>query len=164
MIRLHYPRLFTFNDPEFQSIQQLARNTYELTQFLTQIAPPKELHGTFAGRVTYHDSCSGFRELKVYDEPRALLARLPGVALNEMHRSSDCCGFGGAFAVKFGEISSAICEHKCAHIAATGAAAVVGGDLGCLLNIEGRLRRRGDTTAQVLHIAEVLAGEGDACA
>jgi L-lactate dehydrogenase complex protein LldE len=93
-----------------------------------------------------------------------LLARLPGVTLSEMQRSTECCGFGGAFAVKFGEISGAIAERKCAQIVARGATTVVGGDLGCLLNIEGRLRRRGDTTTQVLHIAEVLAGEGEPCA
>jgi len=91
-------------------------------------------------------------------QPRALLAKVPGLKLTEMEEAETCCGFGGAFAVKFGEISTHIAERKCANIAACGADAVVLGDLGCMLNIEGRLRRRGDMTTKVLHIAEVLAG------
>ena len=91
-------------------------------------------------------------------EPRALLNKVRGLTLTEMQDCEECCGFGGAFAVRFGEISTAIVDRKCESIAATGADAVIGGDLGCLLNIEGRLRRRGDTRTRVLHLAEVLAG------
>ena len=91
-------------------------------------------------------------------EPRELLARVPGLVLKEMAEPETCCGFGGAFSVKYGEISSRLADNKCGHIEAAGADAVVLGDLGCMLNIEGRLRRRGDTTTQVLHVAEVLAG------
>ena len=111
--------------------------------------------------VTYHDACAGLRELGVKAQPRALLARVSGVALTEMSQAEQCCGFGGTFAVKFGEISSHIAERKCADIEATRADAVVLGDLGCMLNIEGRLRRRGDTRTRVLHFAEVLAGKTD---
>jgi L-lactate dehydrogenase complex protein LldE len=92
-------------------------------------------------------------------QPRALLARVPGLALKEMAECETCCGFGGTFSIKFGEISSRLADNKCGHIAASGADAVVLGDLGCMLNIEGRLRRRGDDKTQVLHVAEVLAGE-----
>ena len=109
--------------------------------------------------MTYHDSCSGLRELGVKAQPRALLARVPGLTLKEMDEAETCCGFGGTFAIKYGEISAHIAERKCANIAASGADAVVLGDLGCMLNIEGRLRRRGDMKTRVLHIAEVLAGE-----
>jgi L-lactate dehydrogenase complex protein LldE len=112
--------------------------------------------------VTYHDSCSGLRELGVKAQPRALLARVPGLVVKEMEECETCCGFGGTFAVKFGDISSHIAERKCANIAASGANAVVLGDLGCMLNIEGRLRRRGDIETRVWHVAEVLAGTGDA--
>ena len=81
-----------------------------------------------------------------------------GLTLKEMADCEECCGFGGAFSVKFADISTRIVDRKCDAIATAGADAVVGGDLGCLLNIEGRLRRRGDETTRVLHIAEVLAG------
>jgi L-lactate dehydrogenase complex protein LldE len=86
---------------------------------------------------------------------------MKGVELKEMNGCEECCGFGGTFSVKFGEVSAAIAERKCDFIHASGAPAVVGGDLGCLLNIEGKLRRMGDQTTQVLHIAEVLAGRGE---
>ena len=113
--------------------------------------------GAYAGTVTYHDSCSGLRELGVKSQPRALLAKVSGLTLREMNEAETCCGFGGAFAVKFGEISAHIAERKCGNIAECGADAVVLGDLGCMLNIEGRLRRRGDLKTKVLHVAEVLA-------
>ena len=115
--------------------------------------------GTFAGRVTYHDCCAGLREMGIKAQPRALLAKVPGVHLSEMAESETCCGFGGTFSIKFGEISSRLADNKCQNIANAGVDAVVLGDLGCMLNIEGRLRRRGDTTTKVLHIAEVLAGD-----
>jgi L-lactate dehydrogenase complex protein LldE len=89
----------------------------------------------------------------------AALAQVEGAQLREMNECEQCCGFGGAFALKFGEISSHIAERKCENITGSGADAVVLGDLGCLLNIEGRLRRRGDQKTQVLHVAEVLAGK-----
>jgi len=119
---------------------------------------PGAAPGEFAGSVTYHDSCKGLRGLGIKAQPRALLAKVRGLSLAEMQDCEDCCGFGGAFAVRFGDVSTAIVDRKCEAIAAAGADAVVGGDLGCLLNIEGRLRRRGDSRTQVLHLAEVLAG------
>ena len=115
--------------------------------------------GQFSDTLTYHDSCSGLRELGVKTQPRSLLAKLPGVELREMNECETCCGFGGSFAVKFGDISAQMASAKCAHIRASGASTVVLGDLGCMLNIEGRLRKEGDTQTRVLHIAEVLAGK-----
>ena len=87
-----------------------------------------------------------------------MLAKVPGLSVSEMPECETCCGFGGTFAVKFGEISTRLADNKCGHIEASGADAVVLGDLGCMLNIEGRLRRRGDARTRVLHVAEVLAG------
>lgn len=159
MIRTHYPELFRDEAAALGGMQRLSERTYELTDFLTNIASLERVPGVFHGKVTYHDSCSGLRELGVKAQPRALLARVPGLALEEMEECETCCGFGGTFAVKFGDISSHIAERKCANIAATGADAVVLGDLGCMLNIEGRLRRRGDLKTRVLHVAEVLAGD-----
>jgi L-lactate dehydrogenase complex protein LldE len=156
MIRTHYPDLFRDAPHELERVQRLCARTYELTDFLVNVARIERVPGSYSGRVTYHDSCAGLRELGVKSQPRALLSRIPGVTIAEMTQPEQCCGFGGTFSIKFGEISSHIAERKCADIAATGAEAVVLGDLGCMLNIEGRLRRRGDLKTRVLHIAEVL--------
>ena len=159
MIRHHYPVLFA-DDPDLRvRIEALAARTWELTAFLHDVVGMKSLPGRFEGEVTYHDSCSGLRELGVQAQPRALLALQPGVKLVEMKDARACCGFGGTFAVKYGDISTAIVDEKIEHIHASGAPCVVLGDLGCMLNIEGRLRRTGDTTTRVLHVAQVLAGD-----
>ncbi|KGS00927.1 (Fe-S)-binding protein [Burkholderia sp. ABCPW 111] len=158
MIRVHYGDLFR-DDPELMArYGRLRAKVYELTDFLANVARVKLEPGEFKGPVTYHDSCSGLRELGVKAQPRALLAQR-GVAVDEMKDCEHCCGFGGTFAVKYGDISSAIVDEKCANVRATGAPAVVLGDLGCMLNIEGRLRRTGDHDTRVLHVAQVLAGD-----
>lgn len=159
MMRLHYPRLLPPGSAEGAQVAELAARTWELTAFLVEVLHVEQPPGRWRGAITYHDSCSGLRELGVKTQPRSLLARLPGLVLTEMEQCETCCGFGGTFSVKFGEISTRMADRKCAAIQASGADAVVGGDLGCLLNIEGRLRRRGDTRTRVLHVAEVLAGE-----
>lgn len=158
MIRVHTPALFR-NDPQADDIRTLAARTYELTDFLVRIAKFERMPGNYTGTLTYHDSCSGLRELGVKQQPRALLARMPGVRLVEMAENETCCGFGGTFAVKFGDIATRLADNKCQHVEASGADAIVAGDLGCLLHIEGRLRRRGNSRTKVWHIAEVLAGE-----
>lgn len=158
-IRHQYPILFA-DQPEWRArAESLAARTYELTDFLVNIAKIATLPGDYRGTITYHDSCAGLRGLGIKQQPRTLLAKLPEVALREMPGAEECCGFGGAFSVKYGDISTAIVTRKCANATRTQAQAIVGGDLGCLLNIEGRLRRAGDTETRVLHIAEVLAGE-----
>jgi len=159
MIKVHYAELlaeFTELTPE---VERLAARTYELTDFLVRVLDLREVPGRFRGSVTYHDCCSGLRELGVKAQPRQLLCKVAGLSLKEMAAPEQCCGFGGTFAVKYGDISSRIVDQKCSDIAAAGADAVVLGDLGCMLNIEGRLRRRGDDRTRVLHVAEVLAGE-----
>ena len=161
MVRAHYPELFRDDPATLKRIEALASRTYELTDFLVNVLKLDSVPGDFKGTVTYHDSCSGLRELNVKAQPRALLAKLPGVRLTEMNEAETCCGFGGTFSLKFGEVSTQLADNKCGNACATGADAIVGGDLGCLLNIEGRLRRRGDLKTQVLHIAEVLAGRGE---
>jgi L-lactate dehydrogenase complex protein LldE len=158
-IRNAYPGLLA-DDPVWRErAAALAGRVYELTDFLANVARLESVPGKFRGSVTYHDSCSGLRGLGVKAQPRSLLAKMPGVELREMAGAEECCGFGGTFAVKFGEISAAIAERKCANVQATGADAIVGGDLGCLLSIEGKLRRLGDHKTRVLHIAELLASE-----
>lgn len=158
MIRTHYPDLFA-DAPEAEAVRELCEKTYELTDFLLNVAKVSSSSARFEGTVTYHDSCSGLREMGVKAQPRALLGRVAGLSLVEMKEPEACCGFGGAFAVKFGDISARIADNKCEDALATGADAIVLGDLGCMLNIEGRLRRRGDTKTKVLHVAEVLAGK-----
>ena len=158
MIRVHYPDLFKDDPAMLTRITALGQRTYELTDFLAKVVKLEKVPGNFNGTLTYHDSCSGLRELNVYQQPRALLATMPGVTINEMVESTTCCGFGGTFSVKYGELSTRMADHKCQHITDTHAGAIVGGDLGCLLNIEGRLRRKGDHSTRVLHVAEVLSG------
>ncbi len=158
MIGTHYADLFADDPVMLARVEALAAKTRELTQFLVNELKLERVPGRFAGTVTYHDSCAGLREMGVKREPRALLVKVPGLMLSEMPECEVCCGFGGTFSIKYGEISARIADNKCEAIVATAADAVVLGDLGCMLNIEGRLRRRGDTKTKVLHVAEVLAG------
>lgn len=161
MVCTHYPELFRDEPLMRQAAEQLAARTHELSDFLASIAQVRSVPGEYQGDVTYHDSCAGLRELGVKQQPRQLLGLVPGLALREMNECETCCGFGGTFAIKYGDISAQMADRKCDHIAASGAGAVVLGDLGCMLNIEGRLRKRGDMTTKVLHVAEVLAGVVD---
>jgi len=161
-VKVHYADLFA-DDPAWSArMQKLALRVYELTDFLHTVLKldrlPCQGESGKLGKVTYHDSCCGLRELGVQQQPRALMEKA-GVQVSEMKDSRQCCGFGGAFALKYGDISSAIVDEKCANIHDCGADAVVLGDLGCMLNIEGRLRRTGDAKTRVLHIAQVLAGD-----
>ena len=161
MMRVHYEELFSdAGDGERKRALEFCRRVYELSDFLVNVAHYEPSGATYSGVVTYHDSCSGLRELGVKDQPRHLLSRVDGLEIREMSEPEACCGFGGAFAMKFGEISSHIADRKCDQVAACGAGGVVLGDLGCMLHIEGRLRRRGDASTAVMHFAEVLAGPG----
>jgi L-lactate dehydrogenase complex protein LldE len=158
-IKSVYPKLFADDALWGERARRLAECTQELSVFLAGLGEPCQPPGEFRGSVTYHDSCKGLRGLGIKAQPRALLSRVRGLSLKEMADCEECCGFGGAFAENYADVSARIVDRKCESIAAVGADAVVGGDLGCLLNIEGRLRRRGDETTRVLHFAEVLAGK-----
>jgi L-lactate dehydrogenase complex protein LldE len=160
MIREHYPALFD-DDPAMQArARALAERTYELVSFLVDVRGMKGVQARFDGTVTYHDSCSGLRELGVKQQPRRLLATVEGLRLKELPGAEICCGFGGTFCVKYPEISDKIVSEKTADIAATGAGTLLAGDLGCLLNMAGKLKREGRPVA-VRHVAEVLAGLTD---
>ena len=156
MAKEHYPRLFESDPAWREKAQAFGLRLHELTGFLTDICQ-LELAPAFDGTVTYHDSCSGLRELGIKKQPRSLLAGVHGLNLVEMDDSEVCCGFGGTFCVKYPSISERMVSDKIANIKRTGAEAVLGGDLGCLLNIAGRIRREGGST-RVFHVAEVLAG------
>lgn len=161
MIRDHYPALFAA-EPDWQRrAGALSARTYELTSFLVDVLKVEKLAPVACtGRATYHDSCSGLRELGVKAQPRQLLAAVEGLELVEMQTPETCCGFGGTFCVKYGEVSTDIVSRKTEDIAATGAGLLLAGDMGCLLNMAGRLQREG-RPVQVRHVAEVLAGMTD---
>jgi L-lactate dehydrogenase complex protein LldE len=160
MIKRHYPSLFA-DDPDGRvRAEQLSAKTFELTLFLNDVLGVERVDAHYAGTVTYHDSCSGLRELGIKAQPRRLLATVAGLDLRELEESEVCCGFGGAFCVKYPELSNRMVSDKAAHILATGADTVLAGDLGCLLNIAGKLQRDG-ATIKIRHVAEVLAGLTD---
>ena len=160
MIREHYPRLFATDAGLRNRAEALAERSFELTAFLDDVLGVDSLDASHAGSATYHDSCSGLRELDVHAQPRALLGRVEGLELREMTDANVCCGFGGTFCVKYPKISEHLVASKVACAAETGADMLLGGDLGCLLNIAGRMRREGRAT-KVYHVAEVLAGMTD---
>ncbi|MCP8939151.1 (Fe-S)-binding protein [Alsobacter sp. SYSU M60028] len=160
MIRAHYHELFA-DDPNLaRRADELSSRTYELLNFLVDVLNFDDFGAEFDGEVTYHDSCSGLRELGIKAQPRRLLAGVKGLKLVEMAENEVCCGFGGTFAVKYGEISNSIVEKKTANVSASGAGTLLAGDLGCLMNMAGKLSREGKPV-QVRHIAEVLAGMTD---
>jgi L-lactate dehydrogenase complex protein LldE len=160
MIRLHYPTLFADEPETAKRAEGLARRTHELVSFVAEVLNGGSIQPTFQGVVTYHDSCSGLRELGIKDAPRALLSRVKGLELKESSEAETCCGFGGTFCVKYPDISASIVDRKADDVLASGAGTLLSGDLGCLLNIAGRLQRRG-SSLRVRHVAEVLAGMAD---
>jgi L-lactate dehydrogenase complex protein LldE len=163
MIKEHYPRLFATDAGWRNRAQQLGARCYELVSFLHDVLGIEDLSIAPTGSVTYHDSCSGLRELGIHGQPRALLGKISGLELREMPDSDVCCGFGGTFCIKYPKISEQLVSNKVANIADTGADVLLGGDLGCLLNIAGRIKREGRAT-KVYHVAEVLAGMTDVAA
>jgi len=160
MIGEHYPALFAGDALMEPKARELAARTHELIAFMTGELGIKRMEGRFEGAVTYHHSCSSLREIGIRDEARDLLVGIEGLELRELDGAEQCCGFGGTFCVKYPEISIDMVARKTAAIAATGAGTVLAGDLGCLLNIGGRLSREG-ALVEARHVAEVLAGMTD---
>lgn len=163
MIRQHYPELFADDPAVLPRAQSLAERTWELVSFLFDICGMRAVAARWDRDVTYHDGCSGLRELGVKLQPRRLLGSVAGLRLRELPGAEVCCGFGGTFCVKYPDISDKMVTDKAADIVATGAEAVLAGDLGCLLNIAGKLYRQG-RRIEVRHVAEVLAGMTEAAA
>jgi len=157
MLRMHYPALFA-DDPEtLPRAQDFAERSWELVSFLVDVCGRRKIAAQWDREVTYHDACSGLRELGVKLQPRQLLASVAGLRLKELPGAEVCCGFGGTFCIKYPDISDKMVTDKEADIVATGVAAVLAGDLGCLLNIAGKIHRQG-RRVEVRHVAEVLAG------
>ena len=157
MIKKHYPTLFAGEAAWAGRADALAEKTFELVSFLTDVLGVSSVTARHNGSVTYHDSCSGLRELGIQPQPRKLLKSVVGLELKELPDADVCCGFGGTFCVKYPDISNKIVEEKTEKIAATGAETLLAGDLGCLLNMAGKLKREGRATKS-RHVAEVLAG------
>ena len=157
MIARHYPELFSDEPDMARKAGDFAAKCHELISFLVDELGVASVHARYDGVVAYHDSCSGLRELGVKSQPRRLLETVEGLKLIEMNDSEVCCGFGGTFAVKYGELSSAIVGEKCRNIVSSGADTLLAGDLGCLMNMAGKLQREGKRV-KARHVAEVLAG------
>ena len=157
MLKKHYPGLFGQGSPERAAAEALSTKTHELVSFLTDVMGQESVEARFPHKVTYHDACSGLRELGVERQPRVLLKSVQGLELAEMAEAQICCGFGGTFCVKYPDISNDMVEKKAASIAATGADVVLAGDLGCLMNMAGKLKRL-NSRVESRHVAEVLAG------
>jgi L-lactate dehydrogenase complex protein LldE len=158
MIKLHYPELFEEGSKDRASALDLAARTYELISFLVDILKVERVDSGFEGTVTYHDSCSGLRELGIRSQPRALLNTVRGLTVSELNDAEVCCGFGGTFCVKYPDISDKMVDRKIANVVNSGAGTLLAGDLGCLMNMAGKLKRAG-SPIKTRHVAEVLAGD-----
>ena len=161
MIRVHFPEIFEGDDTWHPKATRLAGKTYELVSFLIDVRGFDAQQCNVSDdmklkKMTYHDSCSGHNELGIYDQPRKLLESA-GCNVVQMKDSTECCGFGGTFCVKYPDISNAMVSDKTRHISDTGAQILVGGDYSCLMNISGKLNRE-HPGIKTYHVAEILAG------
>lgn len=160
MLKKHYPTLFEEGSAFRVRAEALSAKTHELVSFLTDVMGVERVEAGFDGSVTYHDSCSGLRELGIREQPRKLLATVSGLEMREMEDTDVCCGFGGTFCVKYPDISNNMVENKVGRAGETRADLLLAGDLGCLMNMAGKLKRQG-SPMEVRHVAEVLAGTLD---
>ncbi|MCB2204151.1 (Fe-S)-binding protein [bacterium] len=158
MVKAFYGDLLELSAPYREKAERVRARLHEFTSFLVDVLHCEDLNASFEGRVTVHDSCHALRELHVKEQPRRLLRRVKGLQLVEMDRAEVCCGFGGTFAVKFADVSTAMTEEKLESIERSGAEWVTGVDSSCLMQIDGMLRRRG-SSARCIHIADILGGE-----
>ena len=160
MIRRHYPGLFAADSAMRARAESLAAKSWEIVSFLTDVMRLDRIEARLDGCAAYHDCCSGLRELGVKRQPRRLLGRVAGLELKELPGAEICCGFGGAFSVKYPTVSDALATDKLRELEASGAAHLLAGDLGCLMHLAGKLHRAG-SKVRVRHVAEVLAGMGE---
>lgn len=163
MLRVHYPGLLADDAAYAARAAALAAKSHELVSFLVDVLKRDKVAARFSGRVTYHDSCSGLRELGVKEQPRRLLRSVEGLELKELAKAEVCCGFGGTFCIKYPEISDSMVSEKAEEVEralAEGPGTLLAGDLGCLLNMAGKLGRR-SARVKVRHVAEVLSGMAD---
>ena len=152
----HYPELFAEEPEWLKRAQTIAGKTHELSAFLVRVLKVDDVGACWNGRVTWHDACHGLRDLNIKTEPRSLISKVRGAEFVELDNADSCCGFGGTFSVKYPEISLAILDQKIEAIERAEVNAVVSGDASCLMQIAGRLSRKG-SKVRVMHIAELLA-------
>ena len=156
MVRHDYLELFRDNAPWLDRAKELSSKIYEFSEFLIHVAQLDDIGASYKGKITYHDSCQVLRGLGISSEPRRLLMNVKGLELVEMEKSDRCCGFGGIFSFKFPHISRELVKEKVAHILSSGADAVAGCEISCLMNIEAYLKLKG-VPIRTLHLAEILA-------
>lgn len=159
-IRLHYPEIFEQDGQWLARAQAVAAKTFEIMVWLDEVCGWKPQGVAIDAKATYHDSCSGLRELGIKRQPRRLLQGIDGLTLAPLADEETCCGFGGTFCVKYSAISNAIVSEKANAIDATGADLLLAGDLGCLMNMAGKLHRKG-SKVRAFHAIELIAGMGD---
>ncbi|GAG20770.1 unnamed protein product, partial [marine sediment metagenome] len=156
MVKNLYRELFEDDVKWFERAVQVGQRTFELSQYIVDILKIEDVGASYNGKVTYHDSCHLLRGLGISEQPRRLIRNIKKAELIEMKDSDRCCGFGGTFSVKYPVISTAMVDDKVHNIIASGADAVTGCDVSCLMNIQGRLSRIG-SSVKTLHIAQLLA-------
>jgi L-lactate dehydrogenase complex protein LldE len=155
MVHHYYPYLFE-NEPEWKAkAEALVGKMYEFSQFLVGVLGVTDVGASFPHKVTYHPSCHAMRLLGVREEPQLLIGAVKNLEFTELPRKEDCCGFGGTFAVKMADMSEAMVCEKAACVCETGAEVLVGTDMGCLMNIGGRLNKEGKPV-RVMHLAQLL--------
>lgn len=154
MVKNYYGELF-HNSTLHNQYKSIKRNMYELSDFLVNVLKITDLGATLEGKATYHDSCSGLREIGIKKEPRTLLSNVKGLELVEMNDNETCCGFGGTFSVKYEPIAVGMAEQKIINAEATQADYIISTDLSCLMHMNGYLKKQGKPI-KVMHLAEVL--------
>lgn len=157
MVRHHYPKLFAGTSQEQEALQLGAR-THEFSEFLVDVLGVQSLPVACHRSATFHHSCHTSRLLGIVEAPERLLAMVEGLDYHPLARPDECCGFGGTFSIKYPQISAAMVDEKVDDVLSTGAELLLGLDMSCLMNIEGRLRRRG-AAVEAKHLAQLL-GEG----
>jgi len=155
MVKTFYPELLA-GTPLHDDAVKLGQRVHEFTQFLVNVAKVTDVGASFPHKVTIHDSCHGLRELHIKQEPRQLLKNVRGLELVDLPYGEECCGFGGAFSVKYAMISAAMGDTKAGNIEKSGAEYVTAADPSCLMHIEGILRRK-NAKARAIHVASILA-------
>lgn len=158
MVKSFYGELFR-DDPEtLERWKLINERTYEFSQFIAHVLGVADIGARYEAKAAYHDSCHALRELGISEEPRELLRNVEGLELVEMSLHDACCGFGGTFSIKYPEVSASMVEEKLASIDRCGADTLISTDMGCIMQIQGMVKKRG-LPLKVLHIAEVLASK-----
>ena len=155
MVKNYYPEMF-HNSVLHNEYKAVQKNIFELSDFLVNVLKVTDFGARLDGVATYHDSCSGLREVGIRKEPRTLLSNVKGLELMEMDDTDTCCGFGGTFSVKFEAVAVGMAEQKIRNAAATGAEYLISTDLSCLMHLDGYLKKEG-RKMKVMHLADVLA-------